>query len=322
MNLQQLAVFREIMASGSMSAAARNLNRTQPAVSASLKSLEQSLGMQLFRREGRRLIPVPEARYLLAEAKEILDRLAAASSNMEGMRNRVRGSLRIVAMPGPSAYLLPEFVSRFTSNAPDIRITLSTRGSPQIPNLIAARNFDIGFCDLGVNDSITENLPDELFQSVITTCDCLCAMPADHPLASRDVITASDLDGHPMGALQPGHSTVINTQSAFDKCNAVFNVHVDSQYFLPLFHFVEARQICAVVDPLSAKSYLLQKGESQKIRFSRFEPVVPFGYALLTPQSQPPSLLAQEFALRWQAYVDEIVERVTSPRRDGDEARS
>jgi len=103
---------------------------------------------------------------------------------------------------------------------------------------------------------------------------------------------------------------VINTQSAFDKCNAVFNVHVDSQYFLPLFHFVEARQICAVVDPLSAKSYLLQKGESQRIRFSRFEPVVPFGYALLTPQSQPPSLLAQEFALRWQAYVDEIVERV------------
>ena len=55
MNLQQLAVFREIMNTGSMSAAARNLHRTQPAVSAALKALEDSLGMDLFHRDGRRL---------------------------------------------------------------------------------------------------------------------------------------------------------------------------------------------------------------------------------------------------------------------------
>lgn len=70
MNLQQLAVFREVMETGSVSAAARNLGRTQPAVSASLKTLEDSLGMALFHREGRRLIAVPEAHYLLSEATE------------------------------------------------------------------------------------------------------------------------------------------------------------------------------------------------------------------------------------------------------------
>ena len=120
MNLQQLAVFREIMNTGSMSAAARNLHRTQPAVSAALKALEDSLGMDLFHRDGRRLVPVPEARYLLSEATDVLNRLSAARANMEGMRDRVRGSLRIVAMPGPSAYLLPAFVSRFTHGTPDI----------------------------------------------------------------------------------------------------------------------------------------------------------------------------------------------------------
>lgn len=307
MNLQQLAVFREIMNTGSMSAAARNLHRTQPAVSAALKALEESLGMELFHREGRRLVPVPEARYLLSEATGILNRLSTTRSNMEGMRNRVRGSLRIVAMPGPSAYLMPEFVSRFTRGAPAIRVTLSTRSSPQIVNLIAAQSFDIGFCDFGTRDAMSENLPDELFKNVTTTCECVCALPADHPLATREAITAGDLDGQPMGALQPGHSTVTDTQAAFDACGATFNICVDAQYFIPLFHFVEAHQICAIVDPLSAESYRRQKGDNGAIRFVRFEPAVPFVYALITPQQRPPSLLAQEFAAQWQSYVEQVV---------------
>jgi DNA-binding transcriptional LysR family regulator len=264
--------------------------------------------MALFHREGRRLVAVPEARYLLSETSEILDRLTATRSNMEGMRNRVRGSLRIVAMPGPSAYLMPDFVSRFSSGAPDVRITLSTRSSPQILNLIAAQSFDIGFCDLGLTDAITENLPDELCKTVRVTCDCLCAVPRHHPLATYDKITAADLNGQPMGALQLGHATVTDTQNAFDACDAQFNVRVDAQYFIPLFHFVEAEQICAIVDPLSAKSYLLQKGHDPGIKFVKFEPAVPFGYALVTPLRRPPSLLAKAFAEEWLSYVQNSVD--------------
>ena len=121
MNLQQLAVFREVMETGSVSAAARNLGRTQPAISASLKALEANLGMELFEREGRKLVPVPEAHYLLSEAAEILTRVTATEMNLVGMRNRSKGSLRIVAMPGPSVYLLPDFVSRIKSGADDLR---------------------------------------------------------------------------------------------------------------------------------------------------------------------------------------------------------
>ena len=312
MNLQQLAIFREIMTTGSMSAAARNLHRTQPAVSAALKALEDSLGMELFHREGRRLVPVPEARYLLSEATEVLNRLSAARANLEGMRDRVRGSLRIVAMPGPSAFLLPAFVSRFTHGTPEIRVTLSTRSSPQILNLIAAQSFDIGFCDLGAGDIMAKSLSDELFRSVTTTCDCVCALPADHPLAGREVITPGDLDGHPMGTLQPGHATVADTKAAFDTWGATFNLRVDAQYFLPLLHFVEAGQVCAIIDPLSAESYRRQKGEqADAIRFVRFDPAVPFDYALITPQQHPPSLIAREFAEQWQTYV----ERVVNPQR-------
>ena len=59
MNLNQLTVFHEVMTTGSISQAARNLGRTQPAISLALKALEDTLGFQLFQRQGRALLPVP-----------------------------------------------------------------------------------------------------------------------------------------------------------------------------------------------------------------------------------------------------------------------
>ncbi|MGB0506512.1 MAG: LysR family transcriptional regulator [Pikeienuella sp.] len=303
MNLQQLTVFREIMKTGSVSQAARNLHRTQPAVSASLKTLETELNMPLFLREGRRLIPVPEAHYLVSEASEVLDRLKTAEQNLTVMRDRAEGNLRIVAMPGPSSYLLPDFMSKFIADRPGVKVTLATRSSPQVRNLISAQSFDLGFCDLGVPSD-----EDGLYQSEAISCSCLCAVPASHPLAAKDSITAYDLDGFPMGALQSNHSTHKRTKRAFENCGAEFNIRIDAQYFLPLFHFVEAGQICVVVDVLSALSYQQSKGDAAKIKFLPFTPVVPFGYALITPHQRPLSRLTNEFIQNWRDWIVKAID--------------
>ncbi|WP_293573816.1 LysR family transcriptional regulator [Phaeobacter sp.] len=306
MNLQQLTVFREVMKTGSVSQAARNLHRTQPAVSASIKALEADLDMTLFVREGRSLTPVPEAHYLLSEVAETLDKLSIAEQNLHALRDRRAGQLRIVSMPGPSAYMLPEFVSRFTADRPDVKVTVATRSSPQVRNLISAQSFDIGFCDHEEQDQ-----PERLFHSETIYSTCLCAVPKNHPLAQKTAITASDLDGEPMGALQPTHSTFVNTAAAFAKQDARFNIRVDTQYFLPLFPFVEQEQICAVVDILSAYAYLRSKESAVAIKFLRFEPEVPFGYSILTPHQRPLSRLAKEFVGQWKAEVMNALTQTT-----------
>lgn len=298
MNLQQLTVFREIMKSGSISQAARNLHRTQPAVSASLKTLESDLGMTLFLREGRRLVPVPEAHYLLSEASEVLDRLKTAEQNLTALRDRVEGSLRIVAMPGPSSFLLPEFISDFIMDRPGVQVTLATRSSPQVRNLIAAQSFDIGFCDpTGATDAVSLYLNEEI------RCNCLCALSDAHPLADHEVITAKDLDGIPMGVLQPNHITYRETARAFETMGAAFNIRIDTQYFLPLFNFVEAGQVCSVVDVLSAISYQRSSAGKGRIKFVPFKPEVAFGYSILTPRQRPLSRLAEEFVAQWRAWI-------------------
>ncbi|UWQ91877.1 LysR family transcriptional regulator [Rhodobacteraceae bacterium M382] len=302
MNFQQLTVFREVMKTGSVSDAARNLHRTQPAISASLKALEASLGIELFQRDGRRLLPVPEAYYLLSEASEILDRLKSAESNLSGLRDRTSGVLRIVAMPGPSAHILPRFVSSFIDSTPDVQVTFATRSSPQIRSLIAAQSFDLGFCD--TSNTLDQDL---LCDSENLFCKCLCALHMDHPLAKRDVIQAEDLDGVPMGVLQPNHGTYLETTRAFAERDAQFNIRIDAQYFIPLFHFIEAGQICSIVDVLSAESYLSSRGDQSRIRFVPFEPVVPFGYSILTPYNKPMSRLSGAFVVALRDRVENII---------------
>ena len=73
MRLWHLKVFNEIMASGTISQAAKNLKRTQSSISAALSNLEKGIGYQLFIRKKRRLHAVPEA-YFLKEVvfKELL----------------------------------------------------------------------------------------------------------------------------------------------------------------------------------------------------------------------------------------------------------
>ncbi|UWQ27085.1 LysR family transcriptional regulator (plasmid) [Leisingera aquaemixtae] len=302
MNSHQLAVFHEVMKTGSVSQAARNLHRTQPAISAAIKTLEEELGLPLFLREGRRLVPVPEAQYLMAEATEILSRMEAAQQNLANMRDRVQGSIRIVAMPGPSTYLLPEFISRFVAGKPEVRVTLATRSSPQVRSLVAANSFDIGFCDM------TRFRGDrKLYAAEELPSNCLCAVPAGHPLAQQEVITVAQLSGQPMGALQPDHTTYQVTSQAFQAAGAEFNLRYDAQYFLPLFHFIAAGQACAVVDVLSAESYRRSHAGEARIRFLPFEPQIPFGYSILTPSERPLSQLAASFAAAWREYVTEIL---------------
>ena len=74
-SLWQMTVVREIMKAGSISAAARQLGRTQPALSATVKELERNMNCQLFERQKGRLIRVPEAFFCSTEPMKFWSKL-------------------------------------------------------------------------------------------------------------------------------------------------------------------------------------------------------------------------------------------------------
>ncbi|WP_171102962.1 MULTISPECIES: LysR family transcriptional regulator [unclassified Ruegeria] len=298
MNLTQLTVFREVMETGSISQTAKKLNRTQPAISLALKTLEKNLGLTLFERKGRRLVPVPEAHYLLAETTGILDRLSVISNTMEGLIKGHSGSLNIATMPGPSTFLFPHFISKSLGENPDIRITLSTRSSLQIMELAGTQNIDFGFADFEHSSGKEPQYSAELIRA-----NCFCAVDRDHPLATRSSVAISDLDGVPIGGLHATHPFQTRIQNAFQESGVDYNLTVNCQYFLPLIPFVSSGQCCSIVDPLTVATERELNASKGKVVFVPLKSPLQYEYAILEPNHRPPSQLALKIKAGWMAEV-------------------
>ena len=133
--------------------------------------------------------------------REILNRLDTVKRTMESYRRFERGVLRVVSMPGPSVFLLPDLISRFVEGKERVQVTLSTRTSVQAQRLIANQEFDVGLADFGYGAAGDSRLIDH----EVITFECLCAIPADDPMTEKDVITAADLNGKPLATLVRSH---------------------------------------------------------------------------------------------------------------------
>ncbi|MEM7633940.1 MAG: LysR family transcriptional regulator [Pseudomonadota bacterium] len=287
-----MRAFHDVMLTGSISQTARNLNRTQPSISATIANLETSLGMKLFDRKGGRLHAVPEARYLFEECGELLKRVEAITQNMRRIRALESGELRIASMPGPSVFLLPDIVAKYAKDKSDIKTTLVSRSTEAVIQLLAAQQYDIGICDNHPNLSRESGL----IESELVRFSCLCAVPAQSPLASEKTITIDHLDAAPIGILMDEHPVSIQLQDAFASAGLSMNVAFATQYFIPLLTYVENGLACAVVDPVTAQSYrLYRSGQTAGVVFKPFHPEIVFELAILRPNHRPVSLLARDF---------------------------
>ncbi len=129
-----LRSFLAIIESGSLTAAAQRVGRTQSAVSQQLRKLEESLGRPLFRRERQRLHPTPEGRALVHYARRLLALQEEACTHLAG--TGLRGRLRFGTPDLYAAYLLPRVLARFAAAYPAVEIELHCARSAE---LLAAR---------------------------------------------------------------------------------------------------------------------------------------------------------------------------------------
>ncbi len=305
MNFTQLTVFREVMESGSISQTAKKLGRTQPAISLAIKNLERSLGLSLFERHGRRLVPVPEAQYLLAEATMVLDRLSTVSGTMKGLRSAETGSLNVAAMPGPSAYVFPTFISNNIGADTSFQTTISSRSSPQIRELASTQSIDFGFADFEEPEG---KLPQ--YHSEIISSNCFCALHRDHVLAQNDTVNISDLGSRPIGTLHGNHPFPRKLAQAFAQEGAPFHSHIAAQFFLPLIPFISLGHCCAIVDPLTVVTERELDVSSGQVVFVPFDAPVRYEFATLTPLHRPLSQLAKRVKNSWMESLFTMIDDI------------
>ncbi len=299
MNLRQLQAFQEVMLTGSVTEAARNMSRTQPAVSALIAGLEKSVGYDLFERRGGRLHPVPEADFLLTEARSILDRLGGLRETMQGVGALEVGHLRIACMPVYAEIMMPRLISRFVKTREDLTISLVSQSSERVYERLASQRFDLGFAEVATESP--------LVNADVVAMDCVCAVSSSDPLAKKTVITPADLEGRALASFLPRHFIRQRLHEIFEAEGRELCVRFEVQNAASQYIFVEEGLACGVMSPLSAHNYRITRSGRHRIAFIPFRPKVPYPIAVLTPAHKPLSRLARAFASLLKKEAESLV---------------
>lgn len=190
-NLRHIEVFYAVLSAGSVTGAARALNVTQPAVSATLKHLEARLGMPLFDRGAGRLTPRPEALALLPDIEEIFGRLQAVERLALDLAGGRLGSLSIAASSPIANGYLARAVASFSAMHPKMHITLQSLASPQVVDRVAKREVSLGIAYEPVVGA-------EVQTELLTVARIGCVLREDHPLAGQAEIDVAALQPYPV----------------------------------------------------------------------------------------------------------------------------
>jgi DNA-binding transcriptional LysR family regulator len=180
MNLEQLRYLRAVLRTGSVTAAAAQEHVAQPSVSKQLRQVERELGVALFHRVGRRVVPTDAAWTLAACAGRVLDDIDATVAALSG-GGASEQRLSICATETVSDNLLPAVLSRLRGQSPGVRVTVEMLGTDDAVQRLLADAADLAIVALPLREPRLEILP--LFEE-----DVLLVTGAGHPLASRGTI--------------------------------------------------------------------------------------------------------------------------------------
>ncbi|MFD5400637.1 LysR family transcriptional regulator [Streptomyces griseorubiginosus] len=195
-HLRDLRYFLAVAEELHFTRAADRLYVSQPALSKQIRSLEGQLGVELFRRDrhGVRLTEAGEA--LLPHARQVLEAWAAADTAMASARAAGRGTLVVGMSTSPGrGGLLPAIRSRFTAAHPEAVVRLRQMGWQDPTAGLAAGETEVAFVWLPLPD------PERYAWTPVAEESRLVALPATHPLASRESIDFADLADEPFLAL-------------------------------------------------------------------------------------------------------------------------
>jgi DNA-binding transcriptional LysR family regulator len=137
LDIQRLRVFRAVVASGSVQAAADHLGYTPSAVSQSLTTLQRETGLVLFEKAGRGIAATPAAKVLASESDELMGSLTRLGGVVDDLKGGRSGSLAIGTFESAAQFWLPHVAKGLQRDFPDVVLELSldelragTQGTP------------------------------------------------------------------------------------------------------------------------------------------------------------------------------------------------
>lgn len=192
MDLAELQVFLSIATERSFSRAAERLHRTQPAVSQSLRRLEDELGERLVDRSGKDGKLTDAGRVLLQYAERLMRLAEEAESAVRELKDLRRGRVLLGANEAAVHVLLP-LLERFRSEQPAVMVDVRRVPSRQIGVEVLQRSLDFGVLSFPPAER-------GLAQVQLGGDELVMLMHPAHPLATRKRVTMAELGREPIVA--------------------------------------------------------------------------------------------------------------------------
>lgn len=206
MEIRQLRYFLAVAEELHFGRAAARLHMSQPPLSVHISRLEQELGTPLFERSTRRVTLTPAGHHLRSSAQGLLDRLEEVRDEIREYADGLSGRLSAGFVSSANYTVLPAVMRLFRTERPNVTVSLSPLTSGEQLERVRAGTLDVGI----VRDEIPATGAQGAVRAEVVFEERLVAcLPADHPLAAKQEVAASDIAAVPMisypRALMPGY---------------------------------------------------------------------------------------------------------------------
>jgi len=185
MDLFQIETFLAVAREGSFSRAAQKLFRTQPAISQTIRKLEEDLGESLFDRSSREGMLTDAGRVLQDYAERLLNVRTEALTAVKELRALHRGNLCIAANEFTCLYLLP-LLQEFRRVYPMIKVTIQRTLASRVSTELANHTTELGIISFRPEDSTLRSI-------VVYRDELALIVPPGHPLATEKEVAIKDL---------------------------------------------------------------------------------------------------------------------------------
>ena len=297
-NLRQLEVFLLLMKTRSLTETARLMYVTQPSVSQTLRELENQIGIELFYRRSGRIRPTEEAMILLPEVERLFSQVGSFAFRANELRDTLGGKIAVACVPVLSGRSLPLSIERMLKVRPRLNITLQSVTTSEVLQLVKSETVELGF----VFGPITEG---GIGIEPILETQFAYMIPRDHPLASRERLTAADLKGQQLIVLSPMTPPGLLLRDALRRHNADNLVQVTTNSAYAALSLLRTTGMIAIIDPFPILDLA-----TEDIVIRPFEPAIKMTVAVTFSRHRAIPKIALQFVKEARAVLSEQAARL------------
>jgi DNA-binding transcriptional LysR family regulator len=295
LGVKGLRAFKAVMDAGTVTAAAAKLNVAQSALTRLIINLEQDVGLELFQRQRKRLIPTAAGEAFLIEVQRILDRIDEIPTIVNQIRAKAVKRLRIVVTPRLGASIVAPAAAAFAASHPDIGLSIEMLSRSELERWVLRETFDIGFTALPIAHQSLYTVP--LFET-----PAVIAMPVSHPLAGRTMLSARDVADERWVSVFSGSRLRAESDEILSRAGVTPRVQIEASSTTLATHLVAASAGIMMTDLLSAQAI-----GAGRISVARWKPNFQLRFAVMFPSSKSATPMHLEFVNIVRGVIQEAI---------------